>query len=113
MAPTTILPDPKSQESDTGTEAPAAAPTTTTTTTSTTTTEAPVEATEPTVVAEAIEPADEEKAEASESNEATTEASATASSSTEAADIEDEPESDVGLQDDEYTLRAKEDKSSE
>merc|ERR1719341_1402614 len=112
VAPTTILPDPKSQEADSGTEAPAAAPTTTITST-TTTTEAPVEATEPTVVAAAIEPADEEKAEASESNEATTEASATASSSTEAADIEDEPESDVGLQDDEYTLRAKEDKSSE
>merc|ERR1719239_1262898 len=107
VAPTTILPDPKSQEADSGTEAPAAAPTTTTTT------EAPVEATEPTVVAAAIEPADEEKAEASESNEATTEASATASSTTEAADIEDEPESDVGLQDDEYTLKAKEDKSSE
>merc|ERR1719239_1561864 len=50
VAPTTILPDPKSQEADSGTEAPAAAPTTTTTTTSTTTTEAPVEATEPTVV---------------------------------------------------------------
>merc|ERR1719341_2164304 len=115
VAPTTILPDPKSQEADSGTEAPAAAPTTTTTTpsTTTTTTEAQVEATEPTVVEAAIEPADEEKAEASESNEATTEASATASSTTEAADIEDEPESDVGLQDDEYTLKAREDKSSE
>jgi len=112
VAPTTILPDPKSQETDTGTEAPEAAPTTTTTTT-TTTTEAPVEATEPTVVAAAIEPVDEKKAEASEPNVATTEASATASSTTEAVDIEDELESDVGLQDDEYTLKAKEDKSSE
>jgi len=115
VAPTTILPDPKSQESDSGTEAPAAAPTTTTTTTSTTTTttEAPVEATEPTVVEAAIEPADEEKVEALDSNEATTEASTTASSTTEAADTEDEPESDVGLQDDEYTLKAKEDDKTE
>merc|ERR1719341_2319173 len=108
VAPTTILPDPKSQETDSATEASAAAPTTTTTTTSTTTTttEAPVEATEPTVVAAAIEPVNEKKAEASEPNVATTEASATASSTTEAVDIEDEPESDVGLQDDEYTLKA-------
>merc|ERR1719341_1707741 len=57
VAPTTILPDPKSQETDSGTEASEAAPTTTTssTSTTTTTTEAPVEATEPTVVAAAIE----------------------------------------------------------
>merc|ERR1719341_850809 len=112
VAPTTILPDPKSQESDSATEASEAAPTTTTTTSTTTTTEASVEATEPTVVAAAIEPVDEEKAEASEPIEATTGASATASSTTEATDIEDEPESDVGLQDDEYTLKAK-DKSSD
>jgi len=115
VAPTTILPDPKSQETDSGTEASEAAPTTTTssTSTTTTTTEAPVEGTEPTVVAAAIEPVDKKIAEASEPKEATTEASATASSTTEAADIEDEPESDVGLQDDEYTFKAKEDKSSE
>jgi len=117
-APTTDLPDPKSHESDGATEARAAVPEAAApTSTTTTTTEAPVEATEPTVVAAVIEPADEasdeEKSDISESNEASTEASATASSSTDAAEIEDEPESDVGLQDDEYTLKPKEDNSSE